>query len=430
LKTNDDEVVDLPIKIIEEYSLLVPDLTLEEYESLEQSIKENGLYMPLIVNQDGVLLDGHHRYKACQELNVKPRIEVKTFNEPIYEKLFVVHANLKRRQLTDAQKVELGSALKPIYEEIARRNSLYNLRQNLNVRSDRDKDENDSRPSGSNDPLGRVNDVISREVGLSRTKYQRGETVFKETPKIWNEQVRTGKISINKAYSIHKRNLRKEEQLKSAAAANNLFPENISLWHGDFIEKSGELILNDSVDLIFTDPPYGKEWLSLYKDLAKIASQVLRVGASLVTYVGHCLIPDVIMYMESVGLTYWWPMAIRLSGPFNRSYDKRVTIKWKPLLWFVKGEKSNAVDFMSDYIESRTPDKVLHEWEQSTAEAEHVISRLTVETQVVFDPMFGSGTTGIAALNLNRKFIGFEKDKEKFEIGNIRIKDALMNGGS
>ena len=32
----------------------------------------------------------------------------------------------------------------------------------------------------------------------------------------------------------------------------------------------------------------------------------------------------------------------------------------------------------------------------------------------------GSGTTGIAALNLNRKFIGIEIDKERFEIGQIR----------
>lgn len=33
----------------------------------------------------------------------------------------------------------------------------------------------------------------------------------------------------------------------------------------------------------------------------------------------------------------------------------------------------------------------------------------------------GSGTTGIAALNLNRKFIGIEIDKEKFEIARYRI---------
>ena len=33
----------------------------------------------------------------------------------------------------------------------------------------------------------------------------------------------------------------------------------------------------------------------------------------------------------------------------------------------------------------------------------------------------GSGTTGIAALNLNRKFIGIEIDKERLEIGKFEI---------
>ena len=37
------------------------------------------------------------------------------------------------------------------------------------------------------------------------------------------------------------------------------------------------------------------------------------------------------------------------------------------------------------------------------------------------DPMMGSGTTGVVAINLKRKFIGIEIDKERFEIGKKRI---------
>ena len=39
-------------------------------------------------------------------------------------------------------------------------------------------------------------------------------------------------------------------------------------------------------------------------------------------------------------------------------------------------------------------------------------------------PNDGSGTTGIAALNLNRKFIGIEKDKVTFEVARTRIKNC------
>ena len=58
-------------KINPEYASLVPELSPEEYESLKQSIKEKGLYVPIIVNQDGIVLDGHHRFKACQELGIQ-----------------------------------------------------------------------------------------------------------------------------------------------------------------------------------------------------------------------------------------------------------------------------------------------------------------------------------------------------------------------
>jgi ParB-like chromosome segregation protein Spo0J len=57
------------IMVNPEYASLVPELSPEECESLKQSIKEaNGLYVPIIANEDGIILDGHHRFKACQEL--------------------------------------------------------------------------------------------------------------------------------------------------------------------------------------------------------------------------------------------------------------------------------------------------------------------------------------------------------------------------
>ena len=76
---------------------------------------------------------------------------------------------------------------------------------------------------------------------------------------------------------------------------------------------------------------------------------------------------------------------------------------------------------IGDYIESTPPLKTEHGWQQSTTEAEYIIKNLTLENQTVLDPMMGSGTTGIASLNLGRKFIGIEKKPETFEIAKIRI---------
>ena len=47
----------------------------------------------------------------------------------------------------------------------------------------------------------------------------------------------------------------------------------------------------------------------------------------------------------------------------------------------------------------------------------------SVEGNVVLDPFMGSGTTAIAAINTERNFIGFELNKEYFEIAQNRIKE-------
>jgi DNA modification methylase len=82
------------------------------------------------------------------------------------------------------------------------------------------------------------------------------------------------------------------------------------------------------------------------------------------------------------------------------------------ILDFVKTRRSQ---------ESIPPSKIEHEWQQSTVESEYIIKNLTLENQTVLDPMMGSGTTGIAALNLKRKFIGIEQNQETFEIAKTRI---------
>ncbi len=52
---------------------------------------------------------------------------------------------------------------------------------------------------------------------------------------------------------------------------------------------------------------------------------------------------------------------------------------------------------------------------------EYLIKTYTNENDVVFDPFMGSGTTGVACKELNRKFLGVELDKEYFDIAKRRI---------
>ena len=56
-----------------------------------------------------------------------------------------------------------------------------------------------------------------------------------------------------------------------------------------------------------------------------------------------------------------------------------------------------------------------------------IASNSSKEEQVVFDAFMGSGTTGVACVNLKRKFIGTEINKEYFEIAKERINNAIIN---
>lgn len=59
---------------------------------------------------------------------------------------------------------------------------------------------------------------------------------------------------------------------------------------------------------------------------------------------------------------------------------------------------------------------------------EYLVKLVTPPNGIVLDPFMGSGTTGIACKNLNKKFIGIEKDENYFEIAKNRIEEKTNNG--
>ena len=209
--------------------------------------------------------------------------------------------------------------------------------------------------------------------------------------------------------------------ISELSTANN----NLRLIHDDFRSYVIE-IPDNSIDLIFVDPPYPREWVHLYSDLGTLANRVLKPGASFVTYVGRQVLHEVMDKLRAAGLSYnpWWLLAIIHSGSHEYIPRKGLFVEWKPLLWYVKGDKLTEGHLtMGNRIEGSRPNKGLHSkgWDQSPIEAQHVIKGLTVENQVVLDPMMGSGTTGIAPLSLKRKFIGIEIDRAEFEIAKANL---------
>jgi DNA modification methylase len=152
-------------------------------------------------------------------------------------------------------------------------------------------------------------------------------------------------------------------------------------------------------------------------------------GGSLVTYPNFLRLES-LKVIEKSGLKYRQAFCVKLNGLHgkNRAFGNTIDIGWKSLEWFVKGNngKTNRPAFIYDFIESESPKKIMHEWEQSTVEAERMIKGFTVEGQVVLDPMMGYATNGEAALKLNRQFIGIEKDPIHFSNAQRRLNSMTM----
>ena len=88
---------------------LFPPMSDYEFELLQDDIKTNGCHTPLWLYDD-MIIDGRHRFAACEELGITP--EYKTFAGTEEEMLaFVISQNLHRRHLSETQRATVAAEL-------------------------------------------------------------------------------------------------------------------------------------------------------------------------------------------------------------------------------------------------------------------------------------------------------------------------------
>ena len=86
---------------------IFPRMSGEEFVSLKADIKERGLLEPIWL-YEGKVLDGRHRYYACQEVGVAPAYREYEGDDPVG---FVVSLNLRRRHLSESQRAMVAASL-------------------------------------------------------------------------------------------------------------------------------------------------------------------------------------------------------------------------------------------------------------------------------------------------------------------------------
>src|SRR5262245_44342023 len=87
---------------------IFPMLPEAELSALSEDIKQNGLIHPIVLDAEGLLLDGRNRLAACELAKVEPKTVTYRGLDPLH---YVVSANLARRHLNETQRAMIASRL-------------------------------------------------------------------------------------------------------------------------------------------------------------------------------------------------------------------------------------------------------------------------------------------------------------------------------
>lgn len=115
------------------------------------------------------------------------------------------------------------------------------------------------------------------------------------------------------------------------------------------------------------------------------------------------------------------------SNPIPACGNKYITDTEYILFFREKGVKIyGSVDTKHTYYITPLNQKDKRLYKHPTVKPLNIVRNLIInssqENDVVFDPFMGSGTTGVAAMELNRRFIGCEINKEYYEVAMKRMK--------
>ena len=219
--------------------------------------------------------------------------------------------------------------------------------------------------------------------------------------------------------------------------------------------KALEKIPENYIDLILTDPPYnlglfmknrqtnlkalrenhfsGKDWDNLeYLDweekMDKLFfhfSRILKAGKSIIMFMSIIKVETIINIAEKNGFYYKTTGIWHKKNPMPRNKNLHFINSTETWIYFTYKSKTSTFNndgkTIHDFFETGlTPTSEKkhgsHPTQKPQSLLSHLIKLLSNENEIVLDPFMGSGSTGVSALKLKRKFVGIELDKSYYKI--------------
>lgn len=178
-------------------------------------------------------------------------------------------------------------------------------------------------------------------------------------------------------------------------------------------------IKSDSVDLIFTDPPYLLKYLPLYGWLAREAMRVLKPGGFVLAMCGGAYLNQIFRMFDDAELTYYWKHENEMTGATSGQVWRNIpgnirapiVVRQKSILAYSKTPAVARCQVI-DVYRGNGSDKRFHHWGQDVDTARYFIDCYSHPGDVVLDPFVGGGTTLEACGLIGRYGIGFDTDMD------------------
>ena len=420
------------MQILQELESLIPPLSNEEFKQLERNILEEGIRDPL-VTWNGILVDGHNRYRIAQEHDINYVTVEKEFADMNAVKVWMINNQFGRRNLISYVRTVLALRLKEIYSDIAKENQKGGQGGILLPQTfgEANKKENET-----NYKIGKIADVSSETI----RKVEKIEATA--SPEI-KAKANTGQISINEAYKEIKKE--ENEQLKTQKAIEiieKVYENNTNIYNGNCIEYI-KTIKDKSIDCLITDPPYGvdiqfgaydnqlsrkiendgniEDALVLLDEMLINVKSKLKEDAHIYIFCNWKIYPQfnqiISKHFQIKNLIIWDKLFMGmgdLKGNYSSSYE---------MIVFAGGNRE-FLNRPKNIIQCRFSDERFHNTQKPVELIKQLIENSTNVNETVFDPFLGSGSTVVAAKEMKRNFIGCEIDEQNYKITLKRLEDG------
>ncbi len=202
----------------------MPDLSSEEYASLEASIAESGMLYPIIKSAGpfapGATVDGHNREKIAKKLGIAAPTTTKPFANEAEFRVAQIDANIARRQLTVPNRIMLAIVREKFERVLAAQRKAEGHKMTAKALRARGEDAKTESTYASRE-AARATTLAAEAAGLKRNTYEHGKFVIEKAPAEIREQFVAGTLSVNRAYKETKHALGLDATATLAKSASN-----------------------------------------------------------------------------------------------------------------------------------------------------------------------------------------------------------------